>query len=79
MAATQELRTPDQALADLSRRGTSIAGFARKHGLKYMTVWQVLHGQKKGLRGEAHRAAVLLGLKDGVIEPDQPEVTHGSV
>lgn len=62
------LRTPEEALTDLDRRGVSIAAFARGHALKYATVYQVLHGKKKGLRGEAHRAAVLLGLKAGVIE-----------
>jgi gp16 family phage-associated protein len=30
-------------------------------------VYAVLNGQKKCLRGEAHRAAVLLGIKDGEI------------
>lgn len=54
--------------ADLDRRGVSIAAFAREHGLPQGTVYQVLSGQKKGRRGEAHRAAVLLGLKAGVIQ-----------
>ncbi|QSQ38913.1 DNA-binding protein [Xanthomonas translucens] len=61
-------RTPQEALADLALRGVSIAEFARQHSLNYATVYQVLHGPKKGVRGEAHRAAVLLRLKAGVIE-----------
>lgn len=28
--------------------------------------YQVLRGDKKGRRGEAHRIAVLLGIKDGI-------------
>jgi gp16 family phage-associated protein len=59
-------KTPAQAKADLDRRGIPIAAFARKHGLHYGTVCQVLTGAKKGRRGEAHRAAVLLGIKRGV-------------
>ena len=78
-AQGQVIRTPEQALADLDQRGLSIAAFARRHGLKYATVYQVLHGQKKGLRGEAHRAAVLLGLKAGVIEVQQGDVEDGDV
>lgn len=73
------IRTPAEALADLDRRGVSIAAFARDHDLSYMTVYQVLHGKKKGLRGEAHRAAVLLRLKEGVIEVEQGDSEDGSV
>ena len=31
------------------------------------TTYQVLAGRKKGRRGEAHKVAVLLGMKDGII------------
>ena len=60
--------TPEQARADLDRRGISIAEFSRKHDLNKNLVSDLLNGRKKGRRGEAHRAAVLLGIKDGVIE-----------
>ena len=60
--------TPEQARADLDRRGISIAEFSRKHDLNKNLVSDLLHGRIKGRRGEAHRAAVLLGIKDGVIE-----------
>lgn len=59
--------TPDQARAALDDQGVSIAEFARTHGLSYGITYQVLAGRKKGRRGEAHRAAVLLGLKRGVV------------
>ena len=60
--------TPEQARTDLDRRGISIAEFSRKHGLNKNLVSDLLNGRIKGRRGEAHRAAVLLGIKDGVIE-----------
>ena len=41
--------------------------WAKKHAFNPSTVYAVLNGQKKCLRGEAHRAAVLLGIKDGEI------------
>lgn len=61
-------KTPAQVRQDFDRRGQSIQGWAKAHGLNPNTVYQVLKGEKKGRRGEAHRAAVLLGLKDGVVE-----------
>lgn len=61
------LLTPEQARAALDREGESIAAFARKHGLNKNLVSDLLNGRKKGKRGEAHRAAVLLGIKEGVV------------
>jgi gp16 family phage-associated protein len=52
----------------LERRGQTAKDFAEKHQLNPSTVYAVLNGQSNCSRGEAHRAAVLLGIKDGVIE-----------
>lgn len=60
--------TPEQARAALDRKGMSIAEFCRVHSLNKNLVSDLLNGRRKGRRGEAHRAAVLLGIKDGVIE-----------
>ncbi|UVM06401.1 DNA-binding protein [Pseudomonas laurylsulfatiphila] len=60
----QALQLARQRLID---QGLSTADFAKRHNLNPSTVYAVLNGQKKCLRGEAHRAAVLLGIKDGVI------------
>jgi gp16 family phage-associated protein len=59
--------TPEQARATLDRKGMSIAEFCRIHDLNKNLVSDLLNGRRKGRRGEAHRAAVLLGIKDGVI------------
>ncbi|SDY50611.1 DNA-binding protein [Pseudomonas salomonii] len=59
--------TPEQAREALDRKGMSIAEFSRTHSLNKNLVSDLLNGRKKGRRGEAHRAAVLLGIKDGVI------------
>jgi len=59
--------TREQARADLDHKGISIAEFSRLHGLNKNLVSDLLNGRIKGRRGEAHRAAVLLGIKDGVI------------
>lgn len=63
------LLTPEQAKQALDREGKSIADFAREHDLDEPTVYQVLSGRKKGSRGQAHRAAVLLGIKLGNFPP----------
>ena len=57
-----------QAREALEKRGQSAKDFAELHNLNPSTVYAVLSGQSRCRRGEAHRAAVLLGIKDGVIE-----------
>ncbi|MBM3113248.1 DNA-binding protein [Pseudomonas alkylphenolica] len=60
---------PEQACKEarkrLEQQGITVKDFALKNALHPSTVYAVLLGQKKCLRGEAHRAAVLLGIKDG--------------
>lgn len=59
--------TPEQARAALDRQGISLAEFCRRHDLNSNLVSDLLNGRKKGRRGKAHRAAVLLGIKEGTI------------
>ena len=65
---SNRVRSADEVRKDFERKGITVMSFARQHGLNPGTVYQVLSGEKKGRRGEAHRAAVLLGLKDGVVD-----------
>ena len=60
-------RTPKEVRADLDRQGIAVAAMARQIGTPVQTVRDLLSGKAKGRRGIAHRAAVLLGLKDGVV------------
>lgn len=59
----------------LRRRGTTVVAWAKQHEVSEKLVHEVLAGRKKGLRGESHKIAVLLGLKDGVID-DASAVTR---
>ena len=61
------IRTAAQAKAWLEHQGKSVQEFARENGVDPATTYQVLAGRKKGKRGEAHKVAVLLGMKDGII------------
>jgi gp16 family phage-associated protein len=47
----------------------SISEFARANGLTRMAVADILRGKTIGRWGAAHNAAVLLGLKRGVVRP----------
>jgi gp16 family phage-associated protein len=63
-----KMKTVDQVKADLYRRGKSVPDVAREIGVSSRIIYELLRGRIKGRRGQAHRAAVLLGLKDGVLE-----------
>lgn len=51
----------------LDREGRSISEFARDEGLSYMACIHALRSDQPCKRGESHRAAVAMGLKEGVI------------
>lgn len=61
------IRTPEQIKAALSEQGLSVSAWAKANGLNPADVYALLNGHKKGLRGESHRIAVMLGLKEGRI------------
>lgn len=64
---TQTIRTPDEVRNEFIRKGVSMASWARKHGFDKATVSQVLSGDNAATRGQGHKIAVLLGIKDGEI------------
>ena len=55
--------TLEQVKQDFEKRGVSFASWAKEHKYKYGTVIAVINGANKGRRGEAHRVAVALGIK----------------
>lgn len=71
-----QLKTAEQARADLERKGVAISVWARAHGLKIWAVRDVLRGHHKQMRGDGHKAAVLLGMKEGEIF-DLPATPRG--
>lgn len=64
----QPLKTAEEVRIDFERRGVNVTQWARDRGLTRQAVFAVLNGKTKGRRGDAHKAAVLLGIKDGVID-----------
>jgi gp16 family phage-associated protein len=68
------LKTLEEVHAEFDRNGISVSSWAAKHGIPRSIVTGVLQGRLKGKRGHAHNAAVLLGLKEGVVtERDDAE------
>jgi gp16 family phage-associated protein len=65
---SRSTKTLDEVRADLNRHGKSIREWAREHGVSDRIVYEVLRGRLKGRRGQAHKVAVLLGLKHGVVK-----------
>lgn len=64
---TTPLKTREQVQADFKAAGITLSEWARANGFHRMTVVDLLRGARQGLRGETHRCAVALGLKDGVV------------
>ena len=61
------LRTPEQARAELQRKGVSITKWAVANGFSPNLVFEVLSGRRRPTRGQTHNIAVRLGIKDGEI------------
>ena len=61
------LRTPEEVRAEFARKGLSFTDWAIANSFSPTLVFEVLSGRKKCLRGQCHRIAVMLGLKDGEI------------
>lgn len=57
--------TITQVKARFERQGLSIKEWAEERGFRPTAVYHVLNGMNKGRRGNAHRIAVELGLKQG--------------
>ena len=64
------IRTSDEVREEFKRKGVSIASWATANNFNTNMVFEVLAGRKKGIRGQAHKIAIKLGLKDGEICSD---------
>lgn len=60
----------------LSRIGKSHADLARELNVDQSTVQGVICGRLKGKRGDAHKVAVALGIKKGVIVDDATPIAE---
>ena len=62
--------TVQEARKQFRLRGISVAQWARQHGFNPTLVYQVLRSENVPARGQSHKIAVALGLKEGFMEED---------
>ena len=67
----EKLKTAEEAKAEIQKTGMTISKWAIKNGLQPATVYGVLRGVYKGTYGDSHKAAVLLGMKEGEITDEE--------
>jgi gp16 family phage-associated protein len=60
-------RTVEEVKEEFRLKGISIADWARANNVNVALVYEVLKGKQIPVRGESHKIAVLLGLKNGII------------
>ncbi len=63
-------RSAQEVIEDFRSRGVSIAAWSRQNGVSQALVYQVLRGNHVPCRGQSHKIAVLLGIKNGVLDPE---------
>jgi len=56
--------TPAKVKASLEKQGKTLKQWATENKVDYRAAQAVLSGTSRGRHGEAHRAAVALGLKE---------------
>ncbi|MCW5650518.1 MAG: hypothetical protein KIS62_12295 [Ramlibacter sp.] len=56
-------QTPERAHAWIKAHGIAVADLARWNNLPRLVLVDLLRGRLRGHRGQAHRAAIVLGLK----------------
>lgn len=68
LSKAKKIKTPEEVTAEFRRAGRSVRSWAIEHGFCDQLVRTILHGTRPCHRGKSHKIAVLLGIKDGVIE-----------
>jgi len=69
LGPVRRCRTRQEALTWFQDSGETVAEWALSNGFPPAVVYSLLAGRTKGRRGQAHRAAVALGLKPDVTAP----------
>jgi len=64
------IRTAEEVLKEFRLRGISINGWAQRNGFNPTLVYRVLRSKKIPTRGQSHRIAVMLGLKEGLLDQE---------
>lgn len=63
----KKLFSREEVRTKFEREGTTYAEWARKHNVNKGLVSLILNKDRPCHRGQSHKVAVLLGIKDGII------------
>lgn len=69
MASIAPVKTREQVKSEFARKGVSISAWAKANDFDPKLVYEILNATpaRPCLRGQSHKIAVRLGLKEGVI------------
>lgn len=59
----QSTKTAEQVRKEFLAHGINVSQWARERKVSRFTVIDLLRGKRAGRRGEAHKVAIMLGLK----------------
>lgn len=62
------MRTAEEVKLEFKLKGQAISDWAKEHGFSRFLVYRVLKGESTPFRGDSHKIAVKLGLKEGTID-----------
>ena len=65
----KKLLTGEEVVLAFDRNGTSVTDWAKKNGFNPNNVWKVINGTVPCKRGEVHKIAVALHMKEGTSIP----------
>lgn len=68
LSKAKKIKTAEEVKAEFRRTGRSVRSWAKEHEFCDQLVRTILNGTRPCHRGKSHKIAVLLGIKDGVIE-----------
>lgn len=67
LSKAKKVRSLKEARDAFHRSGKSVKAWAQENGVSIALTYEVLAGKRKCLRGQSHKIAVKLGIKDGEI------------
>lgn len=70
LSKAKRVRSLKEARETFHRSGKSVKAWALENGFSVALCYEVLAGGRRCLRGQSHKIAVKLGIKDGEIAED---------
>lgn len=67
LSKAKKVRSLKEVREAFHRSGKSVKAWALENGVSVALTYEVLAGKRKCLRGQSHKIAVKLGVKDGEI------------